>query len=889
MSSDRNDLAHWHAMRQETVLSELATTIQGLTEKNADELLRITGPNALKEPEKQSLLSKFISQFKNVMVLILLAAAAVSGLTHELTDALVIFIVILINAVMGVIQENKAEKALDALKAMSSPTAKVIRDGKTHKIQAHTLVPGDIVLLEAGDSIPADIRLLENASLKTEEASLTGESLPVEKDLKLLEKDTALAERSNMVYMGTQVTYGRGKGVVVQTGMKTEVGHIAEALTRAETQTTPLQQKLAEIGKYLSIIVLALSLLIFAAGLLRGYEIKGMFLTSVSLAVAAIPEGLPAIVTIVLALGVQVMSKHNAIIRKLPAVETLGCTQVICSDKTGTLTKNKMTVTTCYTDESIIKAENRISSESWELMISAMVLCNDAEVYTENNTDRSFGDPTEIALIELGEKAGFKKSKLLSLLPRVAEIPFDSERKRMSTIHESDKGYYVFVKGAVDTLLSRCTKIQTGDKIYEITEKHLGDIRSANSKMASGALRVLACAYKTINATPNKIDVDNIEQDLIFLGLTGMIDPPREEVKDAVKLCRSAGIRPVMITGDHMDTARAIALDLGLLDQNGTVISGMELDAMTEEELDENVTGLSVYARVSPEHKVRIVRAWQKLGNIVAMTGDGVNDAPALKKADIGIGMGITGTDVSKGVSDMVLTDDNFATIIEAVREGRRIYSNIRKSVQFLLSANISEVVTMFVAIMLGWPILYPIQILWINLVTDTFPALALGMEKAEPDVMRLPPRKANQSVFADGIGFSILYQGILQGLLTLGVYFVGLSTFRNGDIARTMAFVTLGLIQLIHTHNVRSNKKSLFSLGLISNRWLVLASAGSILLHIGVSILPFTKSVFKLSSLSGIQLFYSVLGSILILPLVEIFKLFIRINYKNAKRSPPP
>ncbi|WP_339225398.1 calcium-translocating P-type ATPase, SERCA-type [Paenibacillus sp. FSL H8-0332] len=886
-------------MDSEEVLKLLESRKEGLSAEQAVQRLERYGKNVLQEAKPKTLLAKFIEQFKNVMIFILLAAAVLSGILGEWTDTVIILLVVILNAVLGVIQENKAEQALEALKSMSSPQARVRRGGQVTEIKSEELVPGDLVLLEAGNVVPADVRLLEAASLKTEEAALTGESLPSEKQAGVLEgSDLVIGDRTNMAYMSSSVTYGRGVGVVTATGMDTEVGRIAGFISEAENEITPLQKKLDELGKYFTFIILGVCVVIFIVGWLEGRELLDMLLTSISLAVAAIPEGLPAIVTIILALGVQRMAKRKAIIRKLPAVETLGSTEIICSDKTGTLTLNKMTVEKLYVGGETVEADAGLSEiPGGELLLQAMTLCNDSSIDdsggaagesspekpVQGSGTRSgkaiLGDPTETALVDYALSIGTHKRELEQRYPRVGELPFDSDRKLMTTIHKLDNGQFrVLTKGAPDVLVSKCSHIYEDGVAVPLTEEHTRRITASNKELADEALRVLAFAYRDEASLPAAPSPEVTEQALVFVGLTGMIDPPREEVRDAVAVCRRAGIRPVMITGDHRDTAAAIAKRLGIIEDDQAVLTGRELDRISEEDFATRVADYSVYARVSPEHKVRIVKAWRNKGKIVAMTGDGVNDAPALKSADIGVGMGITGTDVAKGVSDMVLADDNFTTIVVAVEEGRKVYSNIRKSIQFLLSANLGEVVTLFIATLIGWRILEPIHILWINLVTDTLPALALGLEKADGDVMAKQPRKSSSSIFADGVGISIIYQGLLEAGLTLMVYYWAHTHYDEG-IAVTMAFATLGLLQLTHAFNVRSNTKSLFQIGVFSNRYMLGASVISGLLLVLVIIIPGLNEWFGVEHLNGLQWGIVCGAALSIVVIVELVKLVLRLS----------
>jgi Ca2+-transporting ATPase len=828
------------------------------------------GSNALKEGKKKSFAAIFFDQLKNLMLIVLFAAAVISLFLEGFSaDFVIIIAVILLNSIMGAVQESKAQNALDALKKMSAPYANVIRAGKPLSVKAAELVPGDVVSLAAGDSVPADMRLTSSALLKIEEAALTGESAPVEKDAKvILGKDTPLADRINMAYAGTSVTYGRGTGVVCRTGMNTEIGRIAGALEAAGSNETPLQRRMDSLSKVLSIAVVIIAAVIFAAGVFTGRKAIDMFLVAVSLAVAAIPEGLATVVTLQLTMGVQKMSRRGAIVRKLPAVETLGCTNIICSDKTGTLTQNRMKVLKAYVNGYEYDAGNIPQSGELAIMDSVFLLCNDTQAAAGEEKTRLIGDPTETALFAFAEER-LEAGAVTKKLERVLEIPFGSERKLMSTVNGRDE-FKLYVKGAPDSLIERCTKISTGGKIFELDESGKKQLRTANERLAGEALRVIAAAYKPLTGKPSSIT--GLEKDLIFIGLAGMMDPPREEAKDAVETCRRAGITPVMITGDHKTTATAIAGKLGILEKNTKAITGRELDDLNEEQLSEETGRIRVYARVAPEHKVRIVKAFRRKGNIVAMTGDGVNDAPALKEADIGVGMGITGTEVSKNASDMVLTDDNFATIVKAVEEGRRIYRNIKKAVQFLLSTNISEVLTLFIGTMLGIMVLYPVQILWINLVTDTFPALALGMEPAPYDIMRRKPRDAGQN-FLHGMKADLIFYGIMMSGAALGIYFLSLSWYHDPRVSTTMAFLTLGLIQLFHAFSVRSSKKSAFS-GLLRSVWLFWAFLISGLLQvITVLILPF-EAFFRTVRLDAVQWLLVLAASFAVIPVSEMVKL---------------
>lgn len=859
----------------EALYEGLATGAQGLTQDEAAKRLEAHGANVLAEGHKKTLLSIIISQFKNLMILVLLAAAVLSlVIGHDLADAIIIFAVIVLNAVMGTVQEAKAEAALDALKKLSAPAARVIRGGQVTTVPAAELVPGDVVLLEAGDHVPADIRLTETASLRIEEAMLTGESVPAEKDAKAqLTDQTPLAERVNMAFAGTSVTYGRGTGVVSQTAMQTQIGKIAGALSAAKESETPLQKRMDALSRILSIAVLGVAVVIFAVGMLTGRELLDMFMVAISLAVAAIPEGLATVVTLQLTMGVQKMSKNGAIVRKLPAVETLGSTGVICSDKTGTLTQNRMTVQRAYYNNEDNSAEAVQPCAELELLDKAFTLCNDTKMAAEDG--KLIGDPTETALY------AFSAPRVnIEGQPRVYEIPFDSERKLMSTVNGSGE-LTLYVKGAPDELIARCTRIMAGGEIKPLGDADRQRLLDANETYARQALRVLAAAVKPLSHVPES---DNgLEQDLVFIGLAGMLDPPRTEAAEAVKVCRQAGIMPVMITGDHKVTAVAIAQQLGILDEGHRAITGAELEKLDETALAQSIDDIRVYARVAPEHKVRIVQAFQATGRVVAMTGDGVNDAPALKNADIGVGMGITGTEVSKNASDMVLTDDNFATIVRAVKEGRRIYRNIKKAVQFLLSANLSEVITLFVGTMLGLTILTPVQILWVNLVTDTFPALALGMEPAPGDIMRRKPREAKQSFFAEGMAANLIVFGAVMSALTLGAYFLGVYLYHDEKAATTMAFLTLGLVQLFHVFNIRSAKRSVLH-GFWHNKWMHLSFIVSVLLQVMVVLIAPLGTFFDVVQLTGSEWLYVLGLSFAVIPISEFVKWVKRLAvYKRG------
>lgn len=880
--SKEQSKALFYTQGEEEVLKSLDTSVDGLSTAQAKERLDAYGFNELDEGEKRSLLSKFIDQFKDLMIIILLVAAALSVITegmHGLTDACIILAVVVLNAAFGVYQEGQAEAAIEALKNMSSPLARVRRDGNIVEIDSRELVPGDIVLLEAGDVVPADMRLLEAASLKIEEAALTGESVPVEKDItETVAADAGIGDRVNMGYQNSNVTYGRGTGVVTNTGMYTEVGKIADMLANADESQTPLKQSLEQLSKSLTYLIVAIALVTFLVSVfIRGEQPLEGLMVAVALAVAAIPEGLPAIVTILLSLGTTTLAKRNSIVRKLPAVETLGSTEIIASDKTGTLTMNQMTVEKVYTNGQLQSADTELGADNTTLRI--MNFANDTKVDPDG---KLIGDPTETALVQFGLDHNFDVREVLKDEPRVAELPFDSDRKLMSTIHkEADGSYFVAVKGAPDQLLKRVTRIEINGEIRPITDEDKKAILATNKDLAKQALRVLMMAYKTTSDIPT-LKSEVVESDLIFSGLVGMIDPERPEAAEAVRVAKEAGIRPIMITGDHQDTAEAIAKRLGIIDPNDTedhVFTGAELNELSDEEFQKVFKQYSVYARVSPEHKVRIVKAWQNDGKVVAMTGDGVNDAPSLKTADIGIGMGITGTEVSKGASDMVLADDNFATIIVAVEEGRKVFSNIQKSIQYLLSANMAEVFIIFFATLFGWDVLQPVHLLWINLVTDTLPAIALGVEPAEPGIMTHKPRGRQSNFFDGGVFGAIIYQGILQTILVLAVYGWGLvfpEHHTQGAIhadALTMAFATLGLIQLLHAFNVKSVYQSVFKVGLFRNKTFNWAIPVAFALLMATIVVPGFNNLFHVSHLSLTQWLAVIVGSFLIVVLVELVK----------------
>ncbi len=862
----------YHSLEMQEVLNNLSTNKDtGLTTAAAEKLLQTVGENRLKEKKKKGILARFFDQFRDAMIIILIIAAIVSFVVvvaeknwGELFEPALILLIVVLNAVMGVMQESKAEKALDALKNMSAPHARVIRDSKEAVIDAALLVPGDIIKLEAGDFIPADARLIDSVSLKSEESALTGESVPSEKDAHTVVLDKApLGDRANMVFSGCSVTYGTALAVVTATGMNTEMGKIAGLLEGETDNSTPLQKKLSQLGKYLGFMALAACVVIFIVGVLNQIPVLEIFMTAVSLAVSAIPEGLPAIVTIVLSIGVQRMVKRNALIRRLPAVETLGSASVICSDKTGTLTQNRMTLVKAYVDGGEIEDITDNCSQSIKNLLKLGTLCCDGSVIIDGEREQHIGDPTETAIVLAAYKNGMPKETLNSEYERVAALPFDSDRKLMSTVNKINGKLTVIVKGAFDVMAERCKK---------------GDVESARKiteEMSEQALRVLAVGYKEISELPEEITTETLEQDLTFLGLVGMIDPPREEAREAVAVCKLAGIKPVMITGDHVVTAKAIAKELGIFSEGDRAITGVELDKMTDEELDNSVENISVYARVSPENKIRIVKAWQKKDKVVSMTGDGVNDAPALKAADIGCAMGITGTDVAKGAADMTLTDDNFATIVEAVREGRGIYANIKKVVGFLLGTNIGEVICVFVAMLL-WhktPLL-SMQLLWINLVTDSLPAIALGMEEVEPDIMTKAPKPKNEGIFAGGLGIRVVLQGLMFAILSLIAFFVGEKTIGTLEAGQTMAFIVLALSQVVQAFNMRS-EKSIFKIGVFGNKTLNKATLVSTLLMAVVLFTP-VRIAFSLVILPW-ELYLVALGLILVpIVVMEIGKLFI-------------
>ena len=900
----------WFNKTVQEVEKELSTNTQnGLTQAEVNKRIAKYGLNELKAENKKSLFVKFLEQFKDFMIIILIIAAIVSGAIsiaegEAITDSIIILVVVIANAIIGVVQEAKAEKSLEALQELSGYEAKVVRDGKVEVIPAKDLVPGDIVVLETGDYVPADLRIIEAVNLKAQESSLTGESVPIEKQAsKIEENEVPIGDRTNMLFSSSLITYGRGKAIVVETAMTTEVGKIAGMLSSQEERETPLQQKLNNLGKTLGIVALIICAIIFVAGLIQGKPAVSMFMTAVSLAVAAIPEGLAAVSTIVLAIGVQKMVKKNAIVKHLPAVETLGSATVICSDKTGTLTQNKMTVQKMFVDDNVydmtniddlVKYEN--ANQEIKLLVYNGMLCNDTKI---GNDDVLTGDPTETALVDIALKLGFTKN-IYEQMPRVDEVPFDSERKLMTTVHKVNDKYIVFTKGGIDELLSICTSyVKEGNQKFEL-QQYKTRINEVNETMAKDALRVLGFAYKELDHKPQK---EELEKDLIFVGMYGMIDPPREEAKLAVEKCKSAGIKTVMITGDHKVTATAIAKKLGILENEDEAITGLELDKLSDEELEKNIRNYSVYARVAPEHKVRIVKAWQKQGEIVAMTGDGVNDSPALKQADIGCAMGIVGTDVAKEAADVILTDDNFATVVSAVEEGRRIYDNILKVIQFLLSSNIGEIVVLLLAtlgtsLFARWfgitdiahlEILMPIHILWINLITDSLPALALAFDPANSNIMERKPVKPSKGIFTKSFVYRIIYQGVMIGLLTLAAFMIGLATTDTAiegltldetkiEVGQTMAFIVLALSELVHVFNIRDNKKSIFKTNIFNNTKLIGAIVLSALLMFVVLLVPAFRTIFSIPVLPVDNIIEIIVLVFAPMVIVEIFKL-LRIN----------
>lgn len=864
----------------------------GLTDRQVEEKRKKYGLNQLEEQRKKPLIVRFLEQFKDFMIIILLIASVISAIvakidgTGDYFDSIIIIAIVVFNAIMGLIQEAKAEKSLEALKKMSAPTCKVRRNGKIVTIDGEEVVPGDIVLLEAGNYVPADCRLISSSNLKIEESSLTGETVPTLKEAEqILPEKTALGDMTNLAFATTIVVNGHGEGIVTETAMNTKVGKIAKMIITNETPETPIQKKLGQVGKSLGIGCLIICLVIFIIGILKRIEPIEMFMTSVGLAVAAIPEGLPAIVTIMLSIGVTKMARKNSIIRKLPAVETLGSSSVICSDKTGTLTQNKMQVV------KIANTEEITESEQSKKILELASMCTDVEIALKNNNledsnncnyESKFsltGEPTEVAIVDKALQMGVNKQELYKTMQRVADIPFDSNRKMMTTIHKTGRGYCIITKGAPDILLNHCSRIDEKGNINKLDSSLLNKIQKQNNLMADQALRVLAIAYSEVEQLPNQITSEQVEQNLIFVGLVGMIDPPREGVKEAVATCKKAGIKTVMITGDHIATAKAIAKELGILNNYDLAITGEELDKIPQDTLEKNIMKYSVFARVTPEHKVRIVSAYQSTGAVVAMTGDGVNDAPALKKADIGVAMGLNGTDVAKNAADMILTDDNFVTIVEAVKQGRNIFSNIKKAVHFLIATNIGEIVTIFLGLLLGLksPLL-AIQLLWINLVTDSIPAIALGLEPAEKDIMNKKPQDSKKGIFADGLWSKIFVEGTMLGILTLLAFSIGNSLY-GIEVGRTMAFVSLGLLELVHSFNIKSDE-SIFKVGLFENKYLVGAFLLGIVLQVIVVIIPPVANIFKLVPLTGTQWLYTFGISVLPLIIIELQKKINEIRF---------
>ncbi|NLK93666.1 MAG: calcium-translocating P-type ATPase, PMCA-type [Clostridiales bacterium] len=870
----------WFNKKIEEVLRELnSDSNTGLSSSEAESRLNSYGENKLAEKPKKSLIARFFSQINDAMIYILFGASIISFIMGEVSDSIIILVVVIINALIGLIQESKAEKALEALKNMSTPKAIVKRNGEIIEISSLDVVIGDIVIIDAGRYIPADLRLIESSNLTIDESAFTGESVPASKDASniIADKSAPIGDRTNMVYMSTLATYGRGVGIVVATGMDTEIGSIFQMIDEEKEESTPLQKKLSTLGKQLGIVALVICALIFIISIFQGRNIFEMLLTSISLAVAAIPEGLPAIVAIVLALGVQRMIKENAIVKKLPAVETLGSVNIICSDKTGTLTLNVMTVKKAYVNDTIILIEDiNINKFEDNLLIEGMVLCNDATSSSQSKT----GDPTEIALIEAGIKYNINKDKLNSIHKRVHEIPFDSDRKLMTTVNSFGNVNYVFTKGALDCLLNICTKISINGEVKELTKEIKNNILIASEEMSKDALRVLALGYKEIT----KDSKVKLEDDLIFIGFMAMIDPPRKEVKPSINLCKKAGITPVMITGDHKNTAFAIGKELGICSNINECMSGNEIDSYNQEEFNSIIDKFKIFARVSPMHKVKIVKAFKSKGNIVSMTGDGVNDAPSLKAADIGVAMGITGTDVAKGAADMILTDDNFSTIVNAIEEGRNIYNNIKKSIIFLLACNLGEIIALFFAIVLNWPTpLLPIHILWVNLITDSFPALSLGVEKADKSVMNYPPRNPKESLFSGSMGLFLVINGFVIGFLTLFAFKIGESLYPDSlSHAQTIAFIVLALSQLFFSLNMRNNTKSIITMGPFSNKYLSLSIILGILVQVLIVNIDFLAKIFKVYSLTFKDWIFIVLISMIPLIINELIKIYLRKKQKN-------
>lgn len=851
----------WHTLKTVEVEEGLCTDIvNGLAEDEVKKRQEKYGKNVLKEKKKESIIVKFVKQFNDFMIIILIIASIISAMTsymqgeNDYIDSIIIIAIVILNAIMGIIQEERAEKSIESLKKLTPKITKIVRDKKTQEINAENLVPGDIIELETGNYVPADCRIIEGFNLKIEESSLTGETEPVEKNNQAILKDKIpLGDMKNMGFMGSIVVSGRGKAIVTETGMNTKIGKIANMINEEETPETPIQKKLSEVGKILGIVCLVICAVIYVIGILKKVEPVEMFMTSVGLAVAAIPEGLPAIVTIMLSIGVTKMSKKNSIIRKLPAVETLGCSNVICSDKTGTLTQNKMTVRALYSDND-------------ELLLKLGSMCTDCEI--ERNSAK--GEPTEVAIVNKALEKGINKNDLYNENKRVSEIPFDSNRKLMTTVHKNNDKYISITKGAPDILIKKCNKIYINGKVQELSITDKRKIEEKNIEMANNALRVIAVGYKE-NEYLNK-EKDNLEKDLIFVGLIGMIDPPREGVKKAVKTCKKAGIKTVMITGDHIATAKAIARELGILEMGDKAITGAELDEISDKDLTDNIAAYSVFARVTPEHKVRIVKAWQKTGAVVAMTGDGVNDSPALKNADIGIAMGKGGTDVAKNASDMILVDDNFVTIVEAIKQGRNIYDNIKKAIHFLIATNIGEITTIFMGLVLGMEApLLAIHLLWINLVTDSFPAIALGLEKEEIGIMERKPRDSKKSLFSDGLWGKIITEGIMLGALNLVIFSLGTNLY-GLEVGRTMAFISLGLLELVHSFNVKS-EESIFKDSIFENKFLIGSFILGALMQTIIVLIPSLANIFELKPLNNMQWFYTIGISLLPIPVIELQK----------------
>lgn len=891
----------WYQQPVENVLAQMKSNAEGLSDKEASERLAKNGFNKLKEGKKKGILSHFIDQFKNLMIIVLIISAILSAIVsvktgEPFTDTIIILFVVLLNAVLGVIQESKAEKAIEALKDMSVPYIKVKREGKIQSVKTEHLVVGDIVMLEAGDTVPADMRIIENHSLRVEESALTGESVPVDKQVDQIhsEKAIALGDRMNMLYASSNVVYGRGEGVVIATGMQTELGRIAEAISNQKVEITPLQKKINELSKVLSIIVIVIAVIMFVIGLLEGNPLLEVFMLAISLAVAAIPEGLSAVITITLAMGVQKMAKEKAIVRKLSAVEALGSTEVICSDKTGTLTQNKMTLRKVFVDQKLIDVEDvnemkqvtekaDFHEQDFIRLANIMILCNDTNFGEDRGEKVLLGDPTETCMVEFGAKIGFDKEVLEKQFPRVDEMPFDSTRKMMTTVNALEQEYMVSTKGAVESILNCSTHILLNGEKIPLTQEMKDTIMATNLEMAKSALRVLACAYKV---SDKEAAIDKSEKDLTFVGLVGMIDPPRREAKRAVEKCFHAGMVPVMITGDNIDTATAIATELGILTKDAKAVTGLEVDQMSDEELYKQVEHIRVYARVSPENKIRIVKAWKKHGKIVAMTGDGVNDAPALKGADIGIGMGITGTEVSKSVSSMVLADDNFATIVVAVKEGRRIYNNIQNVIAYLLASNLAEVLIIFIATLFNKTLLLPIQILWINLITDTIPAIALGFEREERGIMKQKPRSSTESLFTPFLLSRIMIPGVVKSIVIFAMYFLLEGTY-GAAIASGAVFITLSTIEMLFAFICRSDRKSVFKIGLFANKPMIYCLLGALVLQIGIIAVPMLSEWLKIPDMPNDIYWIIAIVVVATIAFFEVLKLILASLFlKNKEKT---